>query len=250
MARPPPKLSGSGASKSRAVAQAFTGRRLQRLGSAVQAKPSPYLPFQLQGPTGFIALLQLGAACGLKGQLRAFPLQHAVMVDAQTGELVSAVGPMLLAASQCPWVKTLSSQWLACKSLSFSPGLEALLNSGSSGKLRVSLDICQHRSQAEELQHSELGLERHEFDVLSKPFWCVFNWVDWQAFCPKGSSLGQVQEVFLNKTQAVIRLRPVLGKVATHSSARGEGNVLVPVVPRYVLQVLPKERRLVLDWAF
>ncbi|MDA0249262.1 MAG: hypothetical protein O2844_09195, partial [Proteobacteria bacterium] len=151
MVRPPLKPSKSQASKSQAVAQAFTGRRLQRLGPAVETTSTPQLPFELKGPASFVPLVQLGAASGLKGQLRASPLQQSIVVDAQTGELITLAGPLVLAASERCWVKTPRQQWLACESLAFIPGLDALLATGFSGRLRVSLDTCKHRSQAEEL---------------------------------------------------------------------------------------------------
>lgn len=247
MVRPPPKPTKSQASKSQAVAQAFTGRRLQRLGPAVEATSTPQLPFESQGPSSFVPLVQLGAASGLKGQLRASPLQESIVVDAQTGELITLAGPLVLAASKRCWVKTPRQQWLACQSLAFIPGLDALLATGFSGRLRVSLDTCKHRSQAEELQQSELGLEANELERLCKTFWRVFNWINWQAFCPKGSCLGRVQEVLASKSQAVLRLEHVVS-LSEDSKPPHPASSLVPVVPRYVLKVLPAERRLVLDW--
>ena len=248
MVRPPPKSSNSRASKSRAVAQAFTGRRLQRLGSAAQATSPQLLAFESQGPSSFVPLLQLGAASGLKGQLRAFPLQQSMVVDAQSGELVSSAAALFLSTAKKGWLKTSRGQWLLCKRLSFSPGLDTLLTSNASARLRVSLDACQHRSQAETIQHSELGLEADELERLSQPFWRVFDWVDWQAFGPSGKPLGRIGEVLASKFQAVLRLEAD----ALNSNARPSAEVansLVPVVPRYVLQVSPTQKQLVLDWA-
>jgi ribosomal 30S subunit maturation factor RimM len=169
------------------------------------------------------------------------------VVDAHTGELITLAGPLVLAASKRCWVKTPRQQWLACESLTFIPGLDALLSTGFSGRLRVSLNTCKHRSQAEELQQSELGLEANELERLCKTFWRVFNWIDWQAFCPKGSCLGRVQEVLASKSQAVLRLEHVVS-LSQDPKPPHPASSLVPVVPRYVLKVLPAERRLVLDW--
>lgn len=249
MVRPQPKPSKSQASKAQATAQAFTGRRLQRLGPALEAPSTPQLPFESQGPSSFSPLVQLGAASGLKGQLRASPLQQSIVINAQSGELISAAGPLVLAASKRCWVKTPRQKWLVCKSLAFSPGLKFLLaNQGALPRLRISLDICQHRSQAEELQHSELGLETSELEVHSKSFWRVFSWIHWQAFCPKGKSLGYVQEVLTSRFQAVLRLGPTIELLSDSSKTPDSAGALVPVVPRYVLKVLPDDRRLVLDW--
>jgi len=247
--RPQPKPSKSQASKAQATAQAFTGRRLQRLGPALEAPSTSELPFESQGPSSFSPLVQLGAASGLKGQLRASPLQQSIVINAQSGELISAAGPLVLAASKRCWVKTPRQKWLVCKSLAFSPGLKFLLaNQGALPRLRISLDICQHRSQAEELQHSELGLETSELEVHSKSFWRVFSWIHWQAFCPKGKSLGYVQEVLTSRFQAVLRLGPTIELLSDSSKTPDSAGALVPVVPRYVLKVLPDDRRLVLDW--
>ena len=249
MVRPQPKPSKSQASKAQAVAQAFTGRRLQRLGPALEAPSTSQLPFESQGPSRFSPLVQLGAPSGLKGQLRAFPLQQSIVVNAQSGELISAAGPLVLAASKRCWVKTPRQKWLVCKSLAFSPGLKFLLaNQGALPRLRISLDICQHRSQAEELQRSELGLETNELEAHSKSFWRVFSWIHWQAFCPKGKSLGYVQEVLTSRFQAVLRLGPTIELLSDSSKTPDSAGALVPVVPRYVLKVLPDDRRLVLDW--
>ena len=248
MVRPPPKSSNSRVSKSQAVAQAFTGRRLQRLGPAVQATSPQLLAFESQGPSSFVPLLQLGAASGLKGHLRAFPLQQSMVVDAQSGELVSSAAALFLSSAKKSWLKTSRGQWLLCKRLSFSPGLEPLLTSNASARLRVSLDACQHRSQAETIQYSELGLEADEVERLSQPFWRVFDWVDWQAFGPSGKPLGRIGEVLASKFQAVLRLEAD----ALNPDVRPSTEVahsLVPAVPRYVLQVNPTQKQLVLDWA-
>ncbi|MDP5126919.1 MAG: hypothetical protein NWP33_02160, partial [Burkholderiaceae bacterium] len=170
-----------------------------------------------------------------------------IVVDAQTGELITLAGPLVLAASERCWVKTPRQQWLACESLAFIPGLDALLATGFSGRLRVSLDTCKHRSQAEELQQSELGLEANELERLCKTFWRVFNWINWQAFSPKGNLLGRVQEVLASKSQAVLRLEHA-ASLSGGSKPSHPASSLVPVVPRYVLKVLPAECRLVLDW--
>lgn len=248
MVRPPPKSSNSRASKSQAVEQAFAGRRLQRLGPAVQTASSPLLAFESQGPSSFVPLLKLVGASGLKGHLRAFPLQQSMVVDAQSGELISSAAALFLSSAQKSWLKTSRGQWLLCKRLSFSPGLETLLTSNAPARLRVGLDTCQHRSQAETIQHSELGLEADELDRLSQPFWRVFDWVDWQAFGPSGKPLGRIGEVLASKFQAVLRLES--DALSTNARPSAEvANSLVPVVPRYVLQVSPTQKQLVLDWA-
>jgi ribosomal 30S subunit maturation factor RimM len=246
--RPPPRSSSSRASKSQAVAQAFTGRRLQRLGPAVQATSPSLLAFESQGPSSFVPLLQLGAASGLKGHLRAFPLQQSMVVDAQSGELVSSAAALFLSSAKKSWLKTSRGQWLLCKQLSFSPGLETLLASNASARLRVSLDACQHRSQAETIQHSELGLEADELERLSQPFWRVFDWVNWQAFGPSGKPLGRIGEVLASKFQAVLRLEADALNPNARPSAEMASS-LVPVVPRYILQVSSTQKQLVLDWA-